>query len=241
MQKTVLRRKQSEFTKAMHLYHDKKRYKYLQKFISILVISSQVFLFVQMSGFSLSVWWHIGLFLLAYFITDLVNGLGHMYMDNSDNYNSLIGPYIAAFHLHHRTPQYAKQSIFALYYNEAGTKLWLLLFYPFSIVFVLFSSNEYFGVLLIYIGFLSCFAELSHYLCHNSRNKYIRILQDLGILLSIKKHQRHHKENNRQYAFLNGMSDFIIDFISAKLYTGYQVTTDLHYSEYQYKESQNRL
>ena len=45
-------------------------------------------------------------FIIAYILTDFINGLVHMYMDNNAHYSSIIGPLIAAFHLHHRQPQY---------------------------------------------------------------------------------------------------------------------------------------
>ncbi len=235
-----LKSKQQEFNLAMLRYHRQKRHIYMQKFISIFVISAQVFLFVDMMNFSLAWFWHLLIFLFAYFLTDFVNGLGHMYMDNSDSYNSWMGPYIASFHLHHRTPKYKDHNLFIMYFNETGTKLWLLLAYSIVLLLSYFQFNEFVLTLLIYIGFLSCLAELSHYLCHNSHSKSVHFLQKIGILLSPSKHKLHHKDNNIRYAFLNGMSDFIIDAIAKKLYKGYKLTTDKHYETYEYEETKNR-
>lgn len=235
-----LKKKQEEFNEAMLRYHQRKRYINIQKLISIFVIISQVILFLNIMNFSLPLFWHVFIFLLAYFLTDLVNGLGHMYMDNSDSYNSLIGPYIASFHLHHRTVKYKNHNLFLMYFNETGTKLWLFPAYISVLLLSYIQFNEYLLTLFVYIGFLSCLAELSHYLCHNSSNKSVHFLQNIGILLSPSKHKQHHACNNIQYAFLNGSSDFIIDAIAKKLYKGYKITTDRHYETYEYKETKNR-
>ena len=236
-----LKEKQQEFNAAMLRYHQQKRYIYFQKFISVFVLVSQTVLFVDMGSYSLTWSWHIMLFLLAYFLTDLVNGLGHMYMDNCDKYESWIGPYMAAFHLHHRTPKYRDHNLFIMYFNESGTKLWLLPFYSVLLLLSYLQVNEFVLILLIYIGVLSCLAELSHYLCHNSDSKSVAILQKYGVLLSPSRHKIHHTLNNQSYAFLNGMSNFIIDAIAKKLYKGYKLTTDRHYETYTDEETKNRM
>ncbi len=236
-----LKEKQQDFNAAMLRYHQQKRYIYMQKFISVFVILAQIILFVDMSTFSLSVYWHIPIFFIAYFITDLINGLGHMYMDNSDKYRSWMGPYIASFHLHHRTPKYKDHNLFVMYFNETGTKLWLLPAYSVVLLLSYFEINEFVLTLFIYIGVLSCIAELSHYLCHNSSAKSVRFLQKIGILLSMSRHKKHHAGSNEQYTFLNGMSDFIVDAIAKKLYVGYATTTDRHYETYDDKETKNRI
>jgi len=236
-----LGKKQQDFNDAMLRYHQQKRHIYVQKFISVFVITAQVVLFSSMLDFSLPWFWHIMIVLLAYFLTDFINGLGHMYMDNSDSYTSLIGPYIASFHLHHRTPKYKDHNLLMMYFNETGTKLWLLPAYSVVLFLNYMQINEVVLSLLIYIGFLSCLAELSHYLCHNSHSKTVHFLQDIGILLSPSRHKQHHQGNNEKYAFLNGMSDFIIDAIAHKLYKGYKVTTDKHYETYVFEETKNRL
>jgi hypothetical protein len=61
-----------------------------------------------------------------------------------------------------------------------------------------------------------------------------------GLLLSKRHHGRHHIEDNVNYAFLNGMSDPLINIIAKKLYPGYKSTTDLHYALYEGKGTKNR-
>jgi hypothetical protein len=53
-------------------------------------------------------------------------------------------------------------------------------------------------------------------------------------------HARHHRNDNVQYAFLNGMSDPLLDLIARKFYTGYKTTTDNHYARYAGPDTANR-
>ncbi len=85
---------------------------------------------------------------------------------------------------------------------------------------------------LLYFSVFSCAAEVSHYLCHAPRPLAARVLAKLGIILSSKYHLRHHMQDNQQYAFLNGMTDPLIDIIAKKMHRGYKTTTDLHYGSY---------
>ncbi len=66
-------------------------------------------------------------------------------------------------------------------------------------------------------------------------------MQKIGVLLSVSKHRKHHKGDNVQYTFLNGMSDFIVDAIAKRVYKGYKTTTDRHYEAYEYEETNNRI
>jgi len=43
---------------------------------------------------------------------------------------------------------------------------------------------------------------------------------------------RHHRLDNVNYAFLNGMTDPLINWIAAVYYHGYQKTTDQHTALY---------
>jgi hypothetical protein len=57
-------------------------------------------------------------------------------------------------------------------------------------------------------------------------------LGNCGILLGKRHHARHHLGNNVSYAFLNGLTDPLIDPIARRLYPGYKITTDLHFAAY---------
>ena len=53
-----------------------------------------------------------------------------------------------------------------------------------------------------------------------------------GILLSKRHHAVHHLRDNISYAFLNGVSDPLINAIAARFSRGYKQHTDLHYAAY---------
>ena len=236
-----LNEKQIAFNNAMKKYHEKKIYQYIYKLVSILNISMQFYLLYWL--FFVNIEWYsfIGLFLLSYFMTDFINGYVHMYMDNNDSYQSFVGPFIASFHLHHRTPNYRKFSIFRIYFNESGSKFWLVPFLMLTVILSLFSVNEYFLLSLIFIGILSSVAEVSHFLCHNSNSKIVLFLQKMNILLSMEHHASHHEKDNQSYAFLNGMSDFLLDRIASKVYGGYKENSDLHAMTYVGSDTDNRI
>lgn len=174
-------------------------------------------------------------FIAAYILTDFVNGLAHMYMDNNTDYTSIVGPFVAAFHVHHSTLKYAKQSPLGVYFFESGSKFWLLgfLFFLLLIQYLALFPFAY-NFLLVCFGILSSIAEVSHYWCHNAtkKNRVIKWLQKNHILLSAKHHALHHTNDNMQYAFLNGMSDPVINRLSRYLYPGYKNHADLHMAAY---------
>lgn len=179
----------------------------------------------------------------AYIMTDFINGLAHMYMDNNTNYTSIFGPFIATFHLHHRHIKYTMRNPFLVYFIESGSKFWLILylagclFLQYKIHIPLFTN-----IFLVAIGILSSFAEVSHYWCHNSNKKNVIInkLQKMKVLLSKKHHLVHHREDNINYAFLNGITDPILNIIAQKLYKGYKKNSDLHTLDYDGHQTQKR-
>ena len=174
-----LNKKQRAFNKAMRKYHDNKIYQNIYKLVSILNVSIQIYLFILLFTFSIEWYMVLILFFISYFITDFVNGFVHMYMDNNDKYDSMVGPFIASFHLHHRTPEYKNFSIVRIYFNESGPKFWLVPFLMLTVILSLFSVSEYVLLTLIFIGILSSVAEVSHFLCHNSNSKVVLFLQKM--------------------------------------------------------------
>ena len=93
--------------------------------------------------------------------------------------------------------------------------------------------------ILVGIGILSSISEVSHYLCHNSNSWLTKILQKYYLLLPPKHHLMHHKKNNTNYAFMNGMTDPLLNIIAEKVYDGYVNNTDQHYKYYK-KQTTNR-
>jgi hypothetical protein len=224
-----------EFSQAIEKYHKNPIYNRLQKLVSLLIITSQALTLVApykvYDGTSFITVFCI--FILAYITTDFINGLAHMYMDNNTNYMCVAGPLIAAFHLHHAKPQYNTRPALKIYFHESGSKFWLL-GYLFLLIWLQKSNALPYtlNVGLVFIGILSSLAEVSHYWCHNSQNKLIIILQKYRVLLSKQHHMSHHRLDNTHYAFLNGISDPLINLISHYYYQGYKNHADKHTAAY---------
>jgi len=225
--------KQLEFNRAMEKFNNSQLYTGFGTFIASASVTLQALLLYGLFTQPVSVGTHILAFVLAYLLTDLVNGLIHMIWDHHENYGSIYGPLVAQFHLHHQTPKYTPKPLPLVYFHETGAKVWLT---PYLLLvwglMSLANLPPLLLAILIYVGVLSSVAEVSHYLCHNSSSKLVKVLGRMGILLSHKHHMRHHSRDNYNYAFLNGMSDPLINWIAPRLYPGYKQTTDLHFAHY---------
>jgi hypothetical protein len=154
-------------------------------------------------------------------------------MDNNENYESIAGPLIANFHLHHKTPKYRDNNLFIVYFNETGSKIWLVFYLTvLAVLFHVPDINPVLLYMLTYIGILSSIAEVSHYLCHNSNSAVVKFLIRIKLLLSKKEHARHHVKDNVSYTFLNGLTNPLVDYIAKMFFAGYKNKTDLHYARY---------
>ncbi len=217
----------------MERYRSNRIYTSFSSLIATLNVSLQMVLVYFIWAVPLTITGHLVAFILAFMLTDFINGLVHMIMDHKEDYDSFYGPLVANFHLHHQTPKYTKRPIPLVYYNETGAKIWLL---PFLLLILFFLTSNSFNPLvlhtLVYIGVLSSVAEVSHYLCHTSKSKTFHLLSRMGLLLSWKHHAHHHASDNTNYAFLNGMSDPLINLIARTFFTGYKTTTDQHFVNY---------
>lgn len=239
--KQSLEKMQQGFNRAMELYEKKERYTLIGRFVSFINIGLQLYLLYRVFHFSIGIPLQIAAVLIAYIAADFINGWVHMFMDNNDKYNSMAGPLIASFHLHHRTPLYKRNNILKVYYHESGSKIWLVGYLLLTAIVTGKSySNPFVSYTLVYIGILSSIAEVSHYLCHVSDYRFVKIFRYAGLLLSKKHHRRHHAEDNVSYAFLNGFTDPLLNSIARHLYAGYKNTTDLHYAQYTGKGTENR-
>ena len=217
----------------MELYRSNKIYTSFNRLIATLNVSLQVVLIYFIWDIHIGIVMQIAAFILAFMFTDFLNGLVHMIMDHKESYDSFYGPLVANFHLHHQTPKYTKHALPIVYFNETGAKIWLV---PFLMLILFFLTNNSFTPFvlhtLVYIGILSSIAEVSHYLCHTSDSKMAHFLARIGILLSREHHNPHHEADNMNYAFLNGMSDPLINLIARTFFKGYKTTTDQHYIKY---------
>lgn len=231
--------KQQEFNTAMNLYETKKFYGIFSKIISTINVTGQILMLIFLWNKNLSFPMQILSFVTAYILADFWNGLVHMYMDNNEKYESFWGPFIASFHLHHRTPKYKKNPVFLVYFNESGSKIWMA---PLEILIILLLPKLpiFVAFTFMYFFILSSFAELSHYFCHTVDGKFISFLQKTRFILHKKHHAKHHINDNINYAFLNGISDPLINVIAKKFYSGYKNGTDKHYENYIGNDTKNR-
>lgn len=225
--------KMVHFKQAMQRYENNVLYTVIERSNSVIVIVLQVitFLHLLVTYDQSRFWLLLFSFLLAYMLTDFINGLVHMYMDNNTCYTSWMGPLVAVFHLHHSKLLYKNRHPLQIWFYESGNKYWLT-GYLLLLVFFQQEFNLYYVVnfTLVSIGILSSLAELSHYWCHNStvKNTVITRLQKCHILLPKKHHFIHHRHDNIHYAFLNGMTDPVLNKIAKYYYPGYKNHADKH-------------
>ena len=232
-QDPALEVKQRQFNAAMERYENVGIYKAIGKIVSALNISLQFYLLYLVLPLSIGLPLQILSFGAAYLAADFINGLVHLYMDANDDYDSPAGPLIAAFHLHHRTPLYQKRNILLVYFNESGSKIWLVGYLLLATILIRTTYiHPVISYMLLYTGILSSVAEVSHYCCHVTDSKITRYLSNLGLFLSKKHHGRHHVADNVNYAFLNGFADPLLNVIARKYSRGYKNTTDKHYAAY---------
>ena len=233
--------KQMQFNNAMASYSSRSVYKGFGYLIALAIISSQAVLLYWVVPYSIGLFAQVLVFICAYLSTDFINGLTHMYMDHNDHYDSLAGPLIANFHLHHKIPKYKISPILIVYFVETGSKVWLAVYLAMVMALLcMFPVNPMLVYFLVYIGIFSSFAEVSHYLCHTSNSRLTLIFSQYGLMLSKKHHARHHLEDNVNYAFLNGWSDQLLNLIAKQFYPGYKNTTDKHYAYYDALSTESR-
>jgi hypothetical protein len=236
-----LTEKQQQFNAAMDRYEKIHGYQLVGHVVSFVNLSLQAVLAVLSLQQTIGPLRQVLAFAAAYVLVDFINGLVHMYMDNNDDYESLAGPLAASFHLHHKTPRYKQRPLIEVYYHESGAKIWLAFFLVFTVAGVWYgaiSGAAAYGAL--YFSVLSSIAEVSHYLCHAPQPIAVRLLGKAGILLPIRHHMRHHFEDNVNYAFLNGMTNPLLNVIAKALFRGYKNTTDAHYAMYTGAGTSNR-
>ena len=236
-----LTHKQTQFNEAMERYRSLSRYHVFNTFISLSNVSLQLYLLYLVLPHAIGAVGQIASLTLAFVIADFINGLVHMVMDNNERYDSVFGPFIANFHLHHKVMQYKKNNLFLVYFNESGSKVWLVGYL--CAVYQLLGALDAHPValhVLVYVGILSSVAEVSHYLCHSSDSTAAMFLGEMRLLLPKRHHARHHLEDNNNYAFLNGLTDPLLNLLAAAVYRGYKKTTDTHYARYATENTESR-
>ena len=116
----TLAEKQQQFNAAMDKFEHMPVYVLIGNTVSFVNVTLQAVLVVLAFQRSIPLLNHILTLAVAYVLADFVNGLVHMYMDNNQDYLSPVGPLVASFHLHHRTPLYKRNPIPVVYYHESG-------------------------------------------------------------------------------------------------------------------------
>lgn len=229
-----LAEKQQQFNAAMARFNSRRGYKLFGTVVALANVSLQAWLLWRLQPLGIDAAAQLAAILVAWLLADFINGLVHIYMDNNDRYDSLVGPLIANFHLHHQTPRYQPNPLPVVYFVESGSKVWLV---PCLGLVALLTTVA--GVsplllhILVYTGILSSVAEVSHYLCHTSVSPLAMGLGNCGILLGKRHHAVHHLRDNVSYAFLNGLTDPLLNPIAARFSRGYKNHTDQHYATYQ--------
>lgn len=229
----TLEEKQAEFNRAIGRFEKEPVYRYFGLGVAGANVALQAALVWRAAGSGAGAAAALISAAAAYVAADLVNGLVHMYQDNNEDYTSVAGPFNAAFHLHHKIPRYTERPLPLVYFLESGSKVWLVPVQAASALYAFLPGAS--PALLWFLaafGVLSSAAEVSHYLAHNSLSRAAAFLAGCGLLLSKRHHGRHHNSDNASYAFLNGMTDPLLDRLAARLYTGYKNGTDLHYARY---------
>ncbi len=222
------------FNAAMEKYNNKKRYRWFGTVVATANVSLQLVLLWMLKDVALSLPGEAAAVVAAWIFTDFLNGLVHLYMDANDGYDSLAGPLIANFHLHHKTPVYTPRCLPVVYFVETGSKVWLAGYLSAVALLAVFDLvSPWLLHVLVFTGVLSSVAEVSHYLCHTSSSPVAKVLGESRILLSKRHHAAHHLEDNVSYAFLNGLTDPWINVLAAKVSPGYKHHTDLHYADYE--------
>lgn len=228
-----LEEKQAEFNRAVERFEKEPAYRYFGLGVAAANVSLQAALLWRALNAGAGAAQALAAAAAAYVAADFVNGLVHMYQDNNEDYTSVAGPFNAAFHLHHKIPRYTDRPLPLVYFLESGSKVWLV---PVQAVSAWYAFQPGASPALVWFlaafGILSSVAEVSHYLAHNSLSRAAAFLAACGLLLSKRHHGRHHNSDNASYAFLNGMTDPVLDRIAARLYGGYKNGTDLHYARY---------
>ena len=225
--------KAEQFAAAMDRYYAAPGYARFRVAVSAAVVGLQAVSLALVPWGSLSIMVGVVAVLVAYLVADFVNGLVHMIMDNTDTYGGVVGPLIAVFHLHHRTPLYTDANPAAIYVLESGSKHWLVPYLAALVCAQTLGLPAGLNLTLVLVGILSSLAEVSHYLCHNSTHPAVRLLQRLRLLLPPEHHDLHHTQDNVAYAFLNGLTDPLLDAIARRTCGGYVARTDTHVRNYQ--------
>jgi len=222
-----LGQKQTEFAAAIGRYESGRGYAWLGHVVASGNVLLPLFLLALGNAANISWAGHVLLVFGAFFAADFINGFAHLLMDNQDRYQGVLGPIVVNFHLHHVRIKYTRRPLWAIYYLESRSKIWLFVVQLITLALVTILPTS--AILFVaYFAVLSCFAEVSHYVCHTLTGPWIDRFGRWRMILPKSHHRWHHARDNVNYAFLNGMSDPILNAIARRFFTGYKTRSDLH-------------
>jgi ubiquitin-conjugating enzyme E2 variant len=146
---------------------------------------------------------------------DFATGLFHWFEDQYLHHESWICQRVWFLRL--ISEQNVKHHIDPLFMVQFGTIQTIMMSIPFVTVAAIFLGfcgfllHPFSLTLLILSLFTNEFHKLSHQIGHKS--KWIRKLQDAGIILSAKRHRLHHIYFDRAYCVTSGLMNFPLDAI----------------------------
>ena len=221
--------RQAEFRSAMDRFLASSLYDNSGVF-SVLIVGLQLMAVGCLLEAPLDAASHVAVFVAAYCLTDLWNGLLHLVLDNVTGYRTPVGPFIANFQLHHERSGYRRAHPLRVYFNETGDKKWLL---PF-LVAALCMEPGHLKSLFLEVAILSSVAEVAHYWSHAAQvGPVVGRMQRLGLLISPAEHRLHHTRDNTQYAFFTGWSNPVLNRVAEAFAPGYEDRTDRYAESYE--------
>ena len=152
-------------------------------------------------------------FCISIFLTDLITGIVHIYLDNSKiRYNySLLDYFRTGFEVHHRYPTW--QWITNKNYKPDYEMNTIII--PITIFLILnfkYKNNLLITLTLTLILLAQFFHYSSHAIVHKKKvYNIIEYLQNLNIILHPDIHKEHHTFYDRNYCILNGWANFLLN------------------------------
>ncbi|EME30642.1 small conjugating protein ligase [Galdieria sulphuraria] len=158
----------------------------------------------------------IGCLFMGYIAADFFSGLYHWFLDNYGNAKTpIIGKQCVAFQGHHEHPWTITYRPFC---NLLGTSC--LISCPFFLLLLVMPLPHFIQTILTSFGFFVVFAQQTHQWAHQTKppSPWIETLQQMGVLLSIKAHGKHHKPPfNKNYCIVSGICNEILAIFSISM------------------------
>ena len=212
------------FSKKQWIFPDKFVYYmgFIIPFVLLIVFYDILRSIVSSTKYKFSIIIIILVYLFSHFISDLITAIVHcFYVDNSfsnkiyeikDDY-LIINTTVGYASCHHVFPSNWKDIPDSTLVISTAT----IALIPFVLIFY-FIKNPFVKLFWYFTFLLLMFAVFTHKYAHEKlHGRYVPPVIDFliehGIILSPKKHQKHHIENNYNWALLNGLSDNFLNYI----------------------------